>query len=69
MSRRIGGLTHSRQKVHDYEQRLTPEEEQALKIWILQVTEWGWPPRVSLVRHMIYKMLKEKGDDVELRVN
>ena len=69
MSRRIGGLTHSRQKAHDHEQRLTPEEEQALKTWILQVTEWGWPPRVSLVRHMVCEMLKEKGDDVELGVN
>ena len=62
LTRRINGQTKSHHQAHEEEQRLTPVEEQALKSWILTVAEWGWPPTVSLVRHMVYEMLVEKGD-------
>ena len=69
LSRRIAGKTSSRRKAHELEQRLSPEEEGALESWILKVTEWGWPPRVSLVRHMACELLVEKGDYRELGKN
>lgn len=62
LARRVAGKTHSYQEAHEDEQRLTPEEEQALASWILQVAEWGWPPRVSFVKYMTCEMLIEKGD-------
>lgn len=37
--RRVKGQTKSHHQAHEEEQRLTPVEEQALKLWILQVAE------------------------------
>lgn len=69
LARRIAGKTRSHQEAHQHEQRLSPAEEQALESWVLQVAEWGWPPRVTSVRHMAKEMLAEKDDHKELGIN
>ena len=69
LNRRLAGKTHSYQEAHTFEQRLSPEEEHALKTWILQMGEWGWPPRVSQVRFMATEMLIAKNDHKELGKN
>ena len=28
-------------------QRLTPEEEDSIKSWVLEIQAWGFPPRVT----------------------
>ena len=67
--RRVKSQTKPRLQAHQDEQRLTPGEEEALRSWILLVSEWGWPPTVGLVRHMVYEMLEEKGDRRPLGIN
>ena len=62
LDRRINGKTRSYQEAHEDEQRLSPVEEEALKSWVLQLAEWGWPPKVSHFRHMATEMLVEKED-------
>ena len=69
LGRRVAGKTHSHQEAHVDQQRLSPSEEQALKSWILQVAEWGWPPKVSNVRYMAKEILKDKDDHRELGVS
>ena len=69
LGRRIAGQTHPQQEALAERQRLSPAEEQALETWILQVGEWGWPPRVSHVRFMASEMLKDKGDHEVLGKN
>ena len=60
--RKINGKTQSSQKTHENDQRLTSEEEQALKKWILKMAEWGLPARITHVREMVIEMLGDKGD-------
>lgn len=67
--RRVTGKTQSYQEAHEDEQRLSPTEEKALKSWIFQISEWGWPPRVSRVRYMACEMLQAKNDYRKLGLN
>ncbi len=67
--RRVTGKTQSHHETHVDEQRLSPTEEEALKSWIFQVTEWGWPPRVSRVRYMACEILVAKNDYRKLGIN
>lgn len=69
LGRRVAGQTHSHQEASEDQQRLTPVEEQALKGWIFQVAEWGWPPKVSQVKFMATEMLVDKGDNRALGYN
>ena len=50
-------------------QRLSPEEEEALVDWILQMEAWGWPPRCLQLRFMAIELLCLKGDTAPLGVN
>jgi hypothetical protein len=50
-------------------QRLSPGEEQAMKIWLLQLAEWGWPCRRDQLRGMAMELLIAKGDTEELGVH
>ncbi len=67
--RRVTGKTQSHQEAHEDEQRLSPTKEEALKSWICQMSEWGWPPRVSRVRYMACEMLVAKNDYRKLGIN
>ena len=68
LSTRLHGVTdqasYSRSR-----QKLTPEEENALQDWVLQLQAWGWPPRVSRLRDMAQKLLQAKGDTTKLGRN
>jgi hypothetical protein len=50
-------------------QRLSPEEEAAIRDWILRLQAWGWPPRVEQVRSIAKELLIKKGDDKPVGVN
>ena len=44
-------------------QLLTPEEEDALKNWVLQLYPWGWPAKIAQLREMVVELLRARGDD------
>ena len=69
LDRRINGKTLSHQEAHEDEQRLSPVEEEALKSWVLQLAQWGWPPKICHFRQMATEMLVEKKDFRPLGVN
>ena len=50
-------------------QRLTPEEEESIKSWVLEIQSWGFPPRVAQLREMATELLQAKGDYQELEKN
>ena len=50
-------------------QRLTPEEEESIKSWILDIQSWGFFSRVSQLREMAKKLLQTRDDYKELGVN
>ncbi len=50
-------------------QRLTPEEEESIESWVLDIQSWGFPPRVSQLREMAEELLQARGDYKELGVN
>ena len=54
--------TLSNKDAHIIQQRLSPGEEAALREWILQLAEWGWPARVSKVKKMAEEILHERKD-------
>ena len=49
--------------------RLTPEEEESIKSWVLEIQSQGFPPRVAQLREMAEELLKAKGDYKELGKN
>ena len=49
--------------------RLTPEEEESIKSWVLEIQSQGFPPRVAQLREMAEELLKAKGDYKELKKN
>ena len=61
--------SNSRVSASQARQRLSVQEEEALKRWILQLGAWGWPPLISQVYKMASKLLKAKGDMEPLGVN
>ncbi len=46
---RINGRTAASARNQHF-QRLSPEEEAAIRDWILRLQAWGWSPRVKQVR-------------------
>ena len=50
-------------------QRLTSEEEESIKNWVLEIQSWGFPPRVAQLREMAVELLQAKGDYKELGKN
>jgi len=50
-------------------QRLSPEEEAAIRDWILRLQAWGWSPRVKQVRSIAKELLIKKNDDKSVEVN
>ena len=50
-------------------QRLTPEEEEAIVKYILQLQAWGWPARVEQVRSMATELLLHKEDSEPIGIN
>ncbi len=43
-------------------QRLTPEEEESIKNWVLKIQSWGYFPRVVQLREMAVELLQAKSD-------
>ncbi len=50
-------------------QWLTPEEEESLQTWVLQLQSWGFPPRIAQLREMAQELLRAKQDFKELGKN
>ena len=50
-------------------QWLSPEEENALIEWALQIEAWGWSPWCIQLRFMAKELLHLKGDLADLEVN
>ena len=50
-------------------QRLTPEEEESIQIWVLEIQSWGLPPRIIQLREMTEGLLQAKSDYKELGTN
>ncbi len=50
-------------------QRLSFEEEAAIRDWILRLQVWNWPSRVKQVRSIAKELLIKKGDDKSVEVN
>lgn len=50
-------------------QRLTPEEEDSIKSWVLEIQTWGFPPRVAQLREMREELLQAKEDNKSLGKN
>ena len=49
---RMSGQRVSRQKAHVDRQLLTEVEERALVRWIKRLDDWGFPPRLDMVKDM-----------------
>jgi hypothetical protein len=58
---RIDGM-RSAQELHQSQQRLTPEEEEAIKRTLYTLNRWGWPATVRYLESLALTMLKAKGD-------
>ena len=58
---RLNGAA-SRAIAHQYEQRLTPEQEQFLVEWILEEHARGYPPPHARAREMANRILRINGD-------
>lgn len=50
-------------------QRLTPEEEESIQSWVLEIQSWGFTPRITQLREMAEELLQAKGDYKELGTN
>ncbi len=50
-------------------QRLTPEEEESIKNWVLKIQSWGFSPRVAQLREMAVELLQAKSDHKEVGTN
>ena len=42
-------------------QLLCPGEEESLRDWCIQLSKWGWPPRILQLRAMATELLRAKG--------
>ncbi len=66
--RRINGCCD--QVLYGISQRkLTTEEEESIKSWVLEIQSWGFPPRVDQLQEMAEQLLRAKGDYKELGKN
>ena len=50
-------------------QRLTSEEEESIKNWVLEIQSWGFPSRVAQLLEMPVELLQAKGDYKEFGKN
>lgn len=50
-------------------QILTPEEEESIENWVLEIQLWGFPPRIAQLQEMAKELLQAKGDYKELGIN
>ena len=50
-------------------QRLTPEEEDSITSWVLEIQTWEFPPRVAQLKEMGEELLQAKGDNKPLGKN
>lgn len=50
-------------------QRLTPQEEESIQNWILEIQSWGFSLRVAQLREMAEELLQAKQDFKELSKN
>ncbi len=50
-------------------QRLSSEEEAAIRDWILRLQAWDWPSRVKQVCSIAKELLIKKSDDKSVGVN
>lgn len=41
-------------------QRLTPEEEESIQNWVLEIQSWGFPPRITQLLKMAEELLQAK---------
>src|SRR5258708_7728481 len=48
---RLAGA-RSRQESHESQQLLLPDEEQSIVRWIQQMDDWGFPPKIAVVKEM-----------------
>ncbi len=56
---RINGRTAASARNQHF-QRLSPEEEAAIRDWILRLQAWGWPSRVKQVRSIVKELAKSQ---------
>jgi len=61
--RERGGLT--RQQSHAHEQKLTPAMEKALEDWCKKLDDWGFPPRMDLLRAMVGALAQIRAEEEE----
>jgi len=61
--REHGGLT--RQQSHAHEQKLTPAMEKALEDWCKKLDDWGFPPRMDLLRAMVGALAQIRAEEEE----
>ncbi len=50
-------------------QKLTPEEEESLQSWVLQLQSLGFPPRIAPLHKMTEELLQAKQDFKKLDKN
>ena len=50
LSYRLNGKRVSRRAAHIEQQLLTPVEEKAIVRWIKKLDDWGFPPRLDMVK-------------------
>ncbi len=51
------------------QQKLTPEEEESIKSWVLEIQSWGFSLKVAQLREMAEELLRAKSDYKELGKN
>ncbi len=42
--------------------KLTPEEEESIQNWVLEIQSWGFPPKVAQLHEMAEKFLQARHD-------
>ena len=51
------------------QRKLTPEEEESIKSWVLEIQSWGFSPRIAQLQEMAQELLRAKRDYKELGKN
>ncbi|KAL7266418.1 hypothetical protein RUND412_011039 [Rhizina undulata] len=66
ISNREREATKNRRTAHKHQQKLPPPIERALVKWVEQLNEWGFPPRIDILKGIAAafaaKCSKEEGD-------
>ena len=61
---RLSGERVSRRATHIEQQLLTPVEEKAIVRWIKKLHDWGFPPRLDMVKGMARMLVGKKREDL-----